>query len=1155
MNADADRNLLFGLLALQTGLVDQDQLVAAFRVWSRDRASPIADLLADRGDLDGEQRDLVNGLVAQHVKKHGGSVERSLAAMDLNAIRQELTQVDAPLVEAMLGHIPAQPTTGKAGADPTASYSVGSATSDGQRFRLLRPHARGGLGAVFVAMDTELHREVALKQILDSHADNLFSRARFLLEAEITGGLEHPGIVPVYGLGTYDGGRPYYAMRFIKGQSLKQAIEQFHDSASTRDDSGRRSLELRKLLRCFNDVCNTVEYAHSRGVLHRDIKPANVIVGRHGETLLVDWGLAKALGKADPQSGERTLVPHSGSGSAETMPGSALGTPAYMSPEQAEGDLEQLGPRSDVYSLGATLYCLLTGVSPFTGDAADVIPAVQRGAFHPPRQHDPHIDPALDAVCLKAMALRPCDRYATPRALAEDLERWAADEPVSAWREPIGRRTRRWARRHRTAMTAGAVAFLALLFGTMTVLAVQTSANGRLQTANAELAAAKERETARFNLALEAIKLFHGQVGDDLVLKQDQFRPMRNKLLLGAAGFYGQLEGLLKNQPDRTSRAALGRAYAELGKLTSMIGGAVEAIAVYRKALAVRRALASAPGSDAELTADLARTLHAIAIELQESGDTGEALTAYKEAVALLEALPPGHTSADAWQLLLGQVQLDLAELLNEMGKFDDAMAAMDRSLAVLTRLVENHPQAAQYRSSLAGSELSRGYFLTRIGRPGEALEAQRRARTIFQKLVDDNPGVLDYRRELRRCDINIGFTLEHLKRPEEAQVSYRLALATAQKLSDENPAVMTFRLEAAELNFQIGRTYADLTKPAEALEYYNRAMSGYQKLLDDDPSVANHRNAVGVCHEFIGQMMQSIGRTAEAEQSYRRAIDVLQKLVEDSPAVTMYRDDLAANHLYLGELFAPSGRISEAETEFRAAVAGYQKLFDGTPEDLTARTYLARSLHGLGGLLRVTGRRTEAMELFRRVLELRERLARDDRSDSQRQSQLAETLNEMALCEMRPGHWTEAREFLTRAVELERKVLSSAPDDPAIRQILRRHLTNLAKVHRELAQPEEAIRTARELAELSPGNPAALYQAACELSLTVPLLKGASQQALATQAVETLRQAVAAGWRDAGRTSRDPAFFPLHDRDDFRRLLDNLFDQGFPDDAFAPRR
>ncbi len=374
---------------------------------------------------------------------------------------------------------------------------LGDPTSTGMRFRVLRPHAQGGIGKVSVAFDSELQREVALKQIKPDRADDADSRARFLLEAEVTGRLEHPGIVPVYGLGVDVQGRPFYAMRFVRGKSLDEAIRHFHrpDAESPRD-ARARALELRALLDRFAAVCHTIAYAHSRGVLHRDLKPANILLGPFNESLVVDWGLAKLLGRLpvperavasntlepdhraqdshDPDAAFGAAVgqeqparttdeaPLGVSSSTDTQAGTAFGTPAFMSPEQAEGRLDQLGPTSDVYSLGAVLYTLLCGRAPFEYvwcDVTALIDRVRLGEFAPPRKNNARVPRELEAVCLKAMAMRPELRYASATDLAMDIERWLADEPVACYREPAPARLARWGRRHKP-IVAGAAALL-----------------------------------------------------------------------------------------------------------------------------------------------------------------------------------------------------------------------------------------------------------------------------------------------------------------------------------------------------------------------------------------------------------------------------------------------------------------------------------------------------------------------------------------------------------------------------------------------------------------------------------------------------------------------------------------------------------------------
>src|SRR5262245_6770028 len=263
----ADRGLLVGLLALQNNFIDRDTLLTAVADWVADKSRPLGQILMGQRALDPETHALLEALVSKHLELHQGDPERSLAALStLSSLRRDLAQIADPQLHASLARVAVDRRT--VHSDVTAVSVVELFSTHSRRFRILRPHARGGLGEIYVAHDAELHREVALKRIQPQRADDPDSRARFIIEAELTGALEHPGIIPIYGLGTYDDGRPFYAMRFIKGDSLQEAIKDFHRA----DDSGRygtrRLLELRHLLGRFLDVCNAVAYAHSRGVLH-----------------------------------------------------------------------------------------------------------------------------------------------------------------------------------------------------------------------------------------------------------------------------------------------------------------------------------------------------------------------------------------------------------------------------------------------------------------------------------------------------------------------------------------------------------------------------------------------------------------------------------------------------------------------------------------------------------------------------------------------------------------------------------------------------------------------------------------------------------------------------------------------------------------------
>jgi serine/threonine-protein kinase len=883
----ADRNLLFGLLALQVGLIDQGQIVAAFQAWTRDKARALADHLGDRGGLDTEQRAGVEAMVALHLRKHGGDVEKSLAAVPANrSTRASLAELGEPEIEATLARV-ARAKSGHAthadddnDPDRTAGLSLGAATSDGQRFRLLRPHARGGLGEVFVALDAELHREVALKQILEKHADDPVSRQRFVAEAEITEGLEHPGVVAVYGLGTYSDGRPYYAMRFIRGESLKEAIDRFHGDEGQMGDPGKSSLELRKLLRRFVDVCNAVNYAHSRGVIHRDLKPANIILGRHGETLVVDWGLAKALGRSDPGSGERTLVPSPATGSAETLPGSALGTPTYMSPEQAEGELDRLGPGSDVYSLGATLYCLLTGQPPFAGDdAGAILRVVQQGGFRPPRSLDMTIDPALDAICLKAMALRPEERYPTSKVLAEDIERWMADEPIWAWREPFSRRVRRWTRRNRTAVWTAAAAVLMALAGTVTVLTVQTRANLDLLAANQRTL--QERDLARrnfvlaqqnFELARKAVDDYLTRVGQNPLLKEQGLHDLRQELLGDALSYYREF--LRQRGDDPSVRTEVAAAQERIGDILIELGRPAEALAAYDQALSLIEPL-----------------VH------QRPGD------------------PPTATA---------QVRLQAGRLqaLRDGGWFQEAIAAFDRAKGLGETLLEAGGGSADLPEILARTYHNAASVFRNTGRIDHALGAALRAHKLAERATDDRPGDLAVART--RLDVS-RLASESLVTKGQADEARRLCekgIAFGKTQIEKHPRDVEMRMYLATLEFTLSNLEATKGRRLEALKSMRSATDTLGPLVRENPLLTRARWFWAGSLNNLSWLQTDLGQYAEAEQSARRAIDLFEALGREVPSMSIYRMKAGWGYGALGKVRLRAGASGEGLAMLRKAVA-----------------------------------------------------------------------------------------------------------------------------------------------------------------------------------------------------------------------------------------
>ena len=584
----SDQNLLFAIVMLRNGFVTQEQFVNILNQWSETKSKDVADLVLENGWLEQDDATMIEKLVRRQIRKHG-DVSQSIAyhaqSVDLSSCEFSDESIRRMLQQSTVGpdetaaemsdqvpldftQTPESQTIGdnhggdqgftvKSQHPPELSDSesadsladefvvqqMESTSSKGNaRFMVVRPHAKGGLGKVSVARDAELDREVALKEIRKSYAHDKTARDRFCLEACITGGLEHPGVVPVYGFGKNEDGTPYFAMRFIRGETFKDAILDYHSLGN--DDPTQRRLDFRMLLGRLVDASYAIAYAHNRGVLHRDIKPSNIMLGKFGETLVVDWGLAKKIGRDEKYVDDDDSLVLNSSAVSGTLDGSTVGTPTFMSPEQAAGKLEEMKPASDIYSLGSTLYFLLTGKTAFTGSSAgEVVAQVRENDFLPPRERFRSVPPALNSICVKAMSTRPVDRYETALAFAADIESWLADESVKAHHDSLVTRFGRWLRHHRTLASTAAVAILTVTVASIVGMVLVNAEKNRTQAALIQV----EKEKQKADAALAAESTARRQTRDVLTTVTDDLvgEMMSRQIELGNADreFLGRVIG------------------------------------------------------------------------------------------------------------------------------------------------------------------------------------------------------------------------------------------------------------------------------------------------------------------------------------------------------------------------------------------------------------------------------------------------------------------------------------------------------------------------------------------------------------------------------------------------------------------------------------
>jgi serine/threonine protein kinase/Flp pilus assembly protein TadD len=977
-------------------------------------------------------------------------------------------------------------------------------------YRILREIGRGGMGIVYEAEQISLSRRVALKVLPFAAAMDPKQMQRFKNEAQAAAQLHHTNIVPVFGVGC-ERGVHYYAMQFIDGQSLESVIRNLRrNQRLQRNASKQEHLDpptaahspappasaspsavtaqpmqaalsteqtitgreyFQSVARLGIQAAEALDHAHQQGILHRDIKPANLLLDVRGNLWITDFGLARF-------QNETRL----------STTGDLVGTLRYMSPEQALAKRVVVDHRTDIYSLGVTLYELLTLEPAFSGsDREELLRQVAFEEPRPPRRLNKPIPAELETIVLKAMEKNPAERYATAQELADDLRRFLEDKPIRARRPTLAQRAAKWRRRHPAVVWSAALITLILASSLGWIFrdrqARRTEAESRvveaLQVAEPKLREGNPHDPQLITAAQKAeAQLGSGVIRSGLRHQVEQ--------LLADLKILENIEEIRLGQAavkeDHFDRAGADPAYAQAFR---EYGIDVEALGVQEAAARIR---------ERAIGAHLAAALDDWALARQKAGETN-----WKQ---LLEVA--GQADPDSWR--------DAFREARATGKKEDlegvlASARVQELPATTLALIGTLAQEGGSVAKLAvpvlrqGQQLypadfwineNLGFLLSAKIEPPQLEEAISFYRAALA-LRPESPGVV----------LNLGQALRMKGRLDEAIACFRRAIAIKKDYSSAH-CVLAFALRSK------GHLDAAIDAYKEAIRINPGSIDAYYYLGqalatkgDLDDAIAAYKQAIhlkpdsGVALSDLGNALRKKGALDEAIAAHQEAIrrepayasaynnlgtvfgdkGALDEAIANFKHAIQLKPDYPEAHLNLGTAFHQQGKGAEAEAEYRVAI----RLKPDSDR-------LAGAYYQLGNLLREAGRGTEAAEAYRQALPLRQKLADEFPDRANYQSELGATLNNLALVLQ---DRTEARRLLEQALAHQHAAIQRDPHNPRYRQDLRPHLSSLSDTLVALGAHADASRIAAEMPRHFPEENYAYIRAAEILARCVQLAEG----------------------------------------------------------------